>query len=86
MRSAFRNAHDKIVESKIISNNMKVAIGLSGVIGLAAWKVVGNNKDKRGQTLVSQEKPDVLMGPQRDLDVERAKMTQALKKDQDSVQ
>jgi len=74
MRKAFRSAHDVFVESKSLSNGAKVFIAVSATLGLASWKVLGNSSDKRGQTLMSQEKPDVLLGPQRDLIAERAKV------------
>lgn len=77
MRRALRSAHDAIIDSKLISDRTKVAIGLSAVVGFATWRVLGNSSDKGGQVLVSQEKPEVLLGPRRNLEEEKAKLAES---------
>lgn len=72
-----RSAHDALIDSKVLSDGAKVAIGLSAVVGFATWRVLGNGSDKGGQVLVSQEKPEVLHGPRRSLEVEKAKLAES---------
>ena len=74
---ALRRGHNAFIETKAISDNAKVFLGFSATLGFATWRVLGVSADKQGQTIVSQEKPEVLLGPRRILDDERRKVAES---------